>query len=219
MLIAVVPVEGSEVFRYVREFLSWDDSMSVALRGLPIEQGKCFVVVPRGERVHTWSDLAGVNPVVDQHERECRARAVRLVDDYLQSRDSSVALFATLALQGDVHMNDLRTSVVLLPAASRRSVYLMIQHKERTIAAIDTAFREARPFTTLVILTSYLERTTAGKRPAVLNKNIVKGLAARTACLLVSALDDSTYLVWVAPSHLASPPFSDLSPTVTSNVP
>src|SRR5882762_7864486 len=104
MAIVLAALDDSEVYKYIRDVLSWEDRLSIALRKLSIEDGKCFVVFPEGQTIPRASELQWVHPAVMDNWLESLSTTVSFISTYLNQRKGGIALFASPANEGDDYL-------------------------------------------------------------------------------------------------------------------
>jgi hypothetical protein len=126
------------------------------LAGIAIEQGSVFAFLPAGFRLERPVDIKYHLESLDGRRVATYAMAVRFVSDYLRSLPNALALFQSDWHEGDPILSKLTTPYVLLAeeSESRKVVCHFLISDQHSQASVSNAFREARPFTFLLVLTT-----------------------------------------------------------------
>jgi hypothetical protein len=192
-------IQSQEVYSYVRELLTWDDSLSANLRTLPIEAGKCQILLPPAYTPPPDLDLFAVNSVLKGYLGHNRVQAASYIAAFIEEDINHIALFASFARLGDPGLEKIVTRQIVVPRSEfPPSIFLCIDRSSYSIADIMTAFSKGRGVTSLVVLTSTVPGMTSAYPGTVLTKAQIRELCQHTAHLVCAVYDGESYLVWTA---------------------
>jgi hypothetical protein len=199
MDILTVPLNGVEVYRYVRELLSWEDLLSASLRQLAIEEGSCSVFIPSGRPLPGASEIRGEHPAFTGCSWACKWRAADFISDYVGGNENRVALFASAAMEGDLCLSKFSTPYALIPTVGPQSaVFPYIDSPRAEAGDVVAALSESRAFTAFAVLTSAVGNGGPLHPAKQLLDSDIFAFSTRTEHLVLDAFDGGSYLVWTA---------------------